>query len=181
VEFILSLPKNYPPGIVFHYNDGAPQLISAAIQQKYGKPLSAFAEEFLFKPLQINDWKWESAKDGLTFGAFSLYLKPRDAAKFGQLLLDNGKWNGQRVVDSSWIWKSTQPLVTSSSEGASFGYYFRIFTAYQGYSAFGHGGQHIFVAPPYNLVIVYTAWPYTSGEMYDNFTEIADLIIKSCR
>jgi CubicO group peptidase (beta-lactamase class C family) len=180
VEFVLNLPKKYPPGIVYHYNDGAPQLISAAIQEKCGKSLSLFAEEFIFNPLQIKDWKWESAKDGLTFGAFSLYLKPRDAAKFGQLLLNNGKWNGQQLVDSNWISKATQPLVNSSSDGASYGYYFRVYPAYPAYSALGHGGQYIFVVPSRNLVIVYTAWPYTSGEMFDNFAEIADLVVHSC-
>ena len=96
VDYILSLPNNYEPGIVYQYNDGAPHLISAAIQEGYGKSLSAFADDFLFKPLGITEWKWEAAKDGITFGAVSIYLKPRDIAKFGQLLLQNGKWgNGQ--------------------------------------------------------------------------------------
>jgi CubicO group peptidase (beta-lactamase class C family) len=180
IDFVLSLPKDYPSGTVFHYNDGAPQFISAAIQQRAGKPLSSYADDYLFRPLQITDWKWEAAKDGRTFGAFSLYLKPRDAAKFGQLLLNNGRWNGQQLVDGSWIARSTQPLVTSSSNGASFGYYFWIYPAYQGYAAIGHGGQRIFVVPSKNLLIVYTAWPYTSSELFDEFSELADLIVRSC-
>lgn len=180
VEYILKLPQNYPPGVVFHYHDGAPHLISAAIQQRYGKSLASFGEEYLFNPLQIYDWKWESAKDGITFGAFSLYLKPRDAAKFGQLLLDNGRWNEQQIVDSSWIAEATMPLVNADDYGASYGYYFWVYTAYPGYAAIGHGGQRIFVVPSKNLVIVYTAWPYTSDEMFDNFAEIADLIYESC-
>lgn len=180
VEFVLNLPKNYPPGTVFHYNDGVPQFISAAIQNQYGKPLSAFADENLFKPLHITDWKWESAKDGTTFGAVSLFLKPRDMAKFGQMLLNYGSWNGLRVVDSSWIAMATRPMVTTSSPGASYGYYFWIYPAYPAYAASGHGGQYIFVAPSNRLVIVYTAWPYSSGEMFDDFTEIADIVVRSC-
>ena len=43
VEFVLSQPKEYEPGIVFHYHDGAPQLVSAAVQKKYGEPISEFA------------------------------------------------------------------------------------------------------------------------------------------
>lgn len=180
VEFILNLPKNYPPGVVFNYSDGAPHLISAAIQIRYGKPLSSFAGQYLFTPLQIIDWKWEAAKDGVTFGAFSLFLKPRDAAKFGQLLLNNGWWNGQQIVDSSWIAKATQPLANAGRDGASYGYYFWVYPAYPAFSALGHGGQNIFVVPSKNLVIVYTAWPYTSDEMFDNFAELADLVVKSC-
>jgi CubicO group peptidase (beta-lactamase class C family) len=180
VDYILSLPKNYEPGIVFQYNDGAPHLISAAIQERYGKPLSVFADNFLFKPVGITEWKWEAANDGITFGAVSIFMKPRDIAKFGQLLLQNGRWGDQQVVDSSWIAEATKPIVTMSSPGTSYGYYFWVFPAYRGYAAVGHGGQFIFVLPSKKLVVIYTAWPYTSGDMFDNFNELADLIIKSC-
>jgi CubicO group peptidase (beta-lactamase class C family) len=180
VDYILGLEKKYPAGTVFHYNDGAPHLISAAIQQRYQQSLASFAAEYLFKPLQITEWKWEAAKDGRSFGAMSLYLKPRDLAKFGQLLLNNGQWNGTQVVDSSWIVTATQPLVTTESPGASYGYYFWVYPAYPAYAAVGHGGQFILVAPLPHLVIIYTAWPYTSGELFDNFFELADLIIRSC-
>ena len=181
VEFVLSRDKDYEPGIVFHYHDGAPQLVSAAVQKRYGKPFSEFATEFLFHPLNITDWKWEAAHDGTTFGAFSLFLKPRDLAKFGQLLLQNGGWKGEQIVDSLWIAKATQPIVNSSSLGAPFGYYFWIYPAYEAYAAEGHGGQRIMVFPKKNLVIVYTAWGYTSGEFFDDFNEVADLISKSCK
>jgi CubicO group peptidase (beta-lactamase class C family) len=180
VDYILTLPSNYEPGIVFQYNDGNPHLISAAIQEKYGETLSVFADKFLFQPLGITDWSWESAKDGITFGAFSLFLKPRDLAKFGQLLLQKGRWGNQQIVDSSWIDKAVKPVVTTDGPGSSYGYYFWVFPASDGFAAAGHGGQFIYVVPSKKLVIIYTAWPYTSGEMFDNFGEIADLIIKSC-
>jgi CubicO group peptidase (beta-lactamase class C family) len=181
IDYILSLPKNYEPGIVYQYNDGSPHLISAAIQERYGKTLSVFADEFLFKPLGITEWKWEAANDGITFGAVSIFMKPRDIAKFGQLLLQNGKWGNEQIVDSSWIAEATKPIVTMQSPGTSYGYYFWIFPAYGGYAAVGHGGQFIFVVPAKKLVVIYTAWPYTSGDMFDNFNELADLIIKSCK
>ncbi len=181
VEFVLSREREYDPGIVFHYHDGAPQLVSAAIQKKYGKPFSEFANEFLFQPLGITDWKWEAAKDGNTFGAFSLFLKPRDLAKFGQLLIQNGKWNNVQVVDSSWIADATQPLVNSGQGGGPYGYYFWIYPAYNAFVCDGHGGQRIMVFPDKNLVIVYTAWGYTSGEFFDTFNEVADLIFNGCK
>jgi len=181
VDYVLGLEKNYPSGIVFHYNDGAPHLISGAIQQRYGQSLASFADEYLFKPLQIADWKWESAKDGRSFGAISLFLKPRDLAKLGQLLLNNGRSNTMQVVDSSWIALATKAHVTSGSPGASYGYYFWIYPSYPAYAAIGHGGQYVFVAPVHRIVITYTAWPYTSGELFDNFLELADLITRSCR
>ena len=108
-------------------------------------------------------------------------MKPRDIAKFGQLLLQNGKWRDKQIVDSTWIAEATKPIVTMHSPGSSYGYYFWIFPAYGGYAAVGHGGQFLFVVPSKKLVVIYTAWPYTSGDMFDNFNELADLIIKSCK
>ena len=143
------------------------------------KPLSVFANVFLFKPLGITEWKWETANDGVTFGAVSIFMKPHDIAKFGQLLLQNGRWGNEQIVDSSWITEATKPVVTMHSPGTSYGYYFWIFPA-SGYAAVGHGGQFIFVVPSKKLVVIYTAWPYTSGDMFHNFNELADLIIKSC-
>jgi len=180
VSFVLSRPLEYEPGIVFHYHDGSPHLVSAAIQHRYGKSFSTFADDFLFKPLGITSYQWEAAHDGNTFGAFSLYLKPRDLAKFGQLLLQKGTWEGEQLVDSAWIHEATQPVVNSSSLGAPYGYYFWIYPAYGAYAAEGHGGQRIMVFPEKNLVIVYTAWGYTSSDFFDQFNEIADLISSSC-
>ncbi len=180
VSFVLSRPQEYDPGIVFHYHDGSPHLVSAAIQHRYGKSFATFADDYLFKPLGITSYQWEEAHDGNTFGAFSLYLKPRDLAKFGQLLLQQGNWKGVQLVDSTWIRDATQPIVNSSSLGAPYGYYFWIYPAYGAYAADGHGGQRIMVFPDKNLVIVYTAWGYTSGDFFDHFNEIADLLSSSC-
>jgi len=180
VEIILSLQKIYEPGIVFSYNDGAPHLVSAAVQKKTGKPLSEYAAEFLFGPLNISEYLWEKTKDGINYGAVSLYLKPRDLAKIGQLLLQNGRWNNRQIVDSSWVAKATTIQATTNSGGASYGYYFWIYPSYGGYAAQGHGGQFLFVVPGKNLVVVYTAWPYTSGKFFDQYTEIMDLLIRSC-
>lgn len=180
VEFVLSQPREYNPGIVFHYHDGAPQLVSAAVQKRFGKPFSEFANQYLFQPLGITEWQWEAAKDGNTFGAFSLFIKPRDVAKFGQLLIQNGKWNGQQIVDSTWIAEATQSHVNSSLAGSPYGYYFWIYPAYGAFVCDGHGGQRIMVFPEIDLVIVYTAWGYTSGDFFDHFNEVADLISKSC-
>ncbi len=181
VEYVLGLEKLYPAGTVFHYHDGAPQLVSAAIEQRSGMTLENFAAENLFAPLGITEWKWERAKDGRTFGAFSLFLKPRDCGKFGQLLLDGGRWKGARVVDNSWIAKATSSLVTSEASGAQYGYYFWVYPASDAFAAEGHGGQFIYVVPAKQLVIVYTAWPYTDGDLWDNFFEIADLLQAACQ
>lgn len=181
VELVLGLPQEYGPGLVFNYHDGAPQLVSAAVQESYGDAFSEFAREELFGPLGFGPWQWEAAHDGISFGAFSLYITPRDAARFGQLLLQHGNWQGRQLVDSAWIAQATSAQVNSSVLGTPYGYYFWIYPAYGAFAADGHGGQRIMVFPEKDLVIVYTAWGYTSGDFFDNFNELADLISKSCQ
>lgn len=177
--FVLSFPRLHPPGTVMNYNDGAPQLISKAIEIKTGKTEAAYAREKLFEPLNITDWQWESAHDGTTFGAFSLYLKPRDFAKVGQLLLQNGRWLDKQIIDVDYLTLATSHLVNSRNN-RPYGFYFWIDQKNQGFYAHGHGGQILLVVPAKNLVILYTAWPYTSGDFFDDGFDMLNLIVDGC-
>ncbi len=181
IQYVLSQEYLFPPGTIVNYNDGAPQLISKVIERKTGKTLSNYAEEQLFKPLGIKDWKWESAKDGTTFGAFSLFLKPRDFGKIGQLLLFNGKWNNETIIDSAYLAEATKIKVSANFHSEPYGYYFWILPAFKGYAAFGHGGQFLLVVPEKKLVVVYTAWPYTSGMFFDQGNDLMSLIVTCCK
>jgi CubicO group peptidase (beta-lactamase class C family) len=169
IEYSLSSPWLNTRGVSFYYTDGSPQLISYAIQRKYGKPMADFAEKYLFEPLGIDDWFWQSAKDGITFGASNLNLKPRDMAKFGQMLLQHGRWQNKQIVDSAWVHEATRPHYQAA--GWAYGYYFWIYPGENVYWAAGHGGQTIMVAPDKNMVVVVTAWPYVQDneKWKDNF------------
>ncbi len=182
IEYSLSSPWLYTRGIDFYYTDATPQLISYAIQKRYGKPLSEFAREYLFEPLEIDDFFWQASKDGITFGGSNLNLKPRDMAKFGQMLLNNGKWRNNQVVDSIWVQEATKPHYTF--DGWAYGYYFWIYPGENVYWAAGHGGQTIMVAPDKNLVAVVTAWPYVQDneKWKDNFEfYLYKQILESCK
>jgi len=181
VGYVLSQEFKYPPGLIVNYNDGAPQLISKVIERKTGMLLSEYANEKLFKPLGISNWKWEAAEDGSSFGAFSLYLKPRDFGKIGQLLLQNGKWGSETIIDSVYLAEATSIKVSANFHHEPYGYYFWILPAYGGYAALGHGGQFLLVVPQKGLVVVYTAWPYTSDKFFDQRNDLMALIINSCK
>ena len=136
--------------------------------------------QHVFSPLGITDWKWEASHDGTTFGAFSLYLKPRDFGKIGQLLLQDGVWNGNTLLDPTYLSEATKTQVSANFNGEPYGYYFWIYPSINGYAAVGHGGQFLMVVPDKNLVIVYTAWSYTGGRFFDQKSELVNLIVKSC-
>jgi CubicO group peptidase (beta-lactamase class C family) len=180
IEYILSKDRLYASGSIMSYNDGAPHLISKVIENKTGSTMANYAQNKLFAPLNITDWIWESSKDNTTFGGFSLYLKPRDFGKIGQLLLQGGEWNNQQIIDSTYLAEATQTKVSANFNNEPYGYYFWILPAVNGYCALGHGGQFLLVVPEKNLVVVYTAWPYTSEQFFDKRSELMSLIINSC-
>lgn len=180
IEYILSQDKLYPSGTIMNYNDGAPHLISKVIEKKTGSTMSNYAQDNLFTPLNITDWIWESSKDNTSFGGFSLYVKPRDFGKIGQLMLQGGEWNNQQIIDSTYLAEATQTKVSANFNNEPYGYYFWILPAVNGYCALGHGGQFLLIVPEKSLVVVYTAWPYTSEEFFDERSELMSLIINSC-
>jgi CubicO group peptidase (beta-lactamase class C family) len=176
--FVLSFPYLNEHGTTMSYNDGAPHLVSKAIEVKTGKPMAEYAREKLFEPLNITNWQWENAKDGTTYGAFSLYLKPRDFAKVGQLLLQNGKWGNEQIISKDYLLEATTQQASQWEK--PYGYYFWIDKTNQGFYAHGHGGQVLLVVPSKNLVLLYTAWPYTSGDFFDNAFDMLNLIVEGC-
>lgn len=180
IEYVLSRKMLHPSGTVMNYNDGAPHLVSKVIESKTGMSMQDYAGLKLFAPLNITDWKWERSKDGTTYGAFSLYLKPRDLGKLGQLLLQNGSWQGHQIIDSQYLEEATSIQVSANFNNEPYGYYFWILPADSAYAAYGHGGQFLLVVPDKDLVVVYTAWPYTSGEFFDQKSEMISLILNSC-
>jgi CubicO group peptidase (beta-lactamase class C family) len=158
LEQVLSKDLIFTPGTSWFYGDGNPQLISGIIHQVSGKSLAEFANEYLFDPLGINVYKWESHSDGLNFGAIGLWLSPRDMAKIGWLMACNGKWNGNSIVSDAWVVASTQ----RQSEHQNYGYYWYPIDD-KAFYAEGHGGQLIWVYPEKELVVVITSDPYTKS------------------
>jgi CubicO group peptidase (beta-lactamase class C family) len=156
LAFVLHRPLDFEPGSAFDYHDGNPQLISGVIQKAAGVSEEEFARRHLFSPLGIEDYQWERHGDGLTFGAFGLWLRPRDMAKVGQMLVRGGDWNGRRILSAAWLAEATRP----QTPAGDYGYYFWLYGD-GSFAARGHGGQKIHVWPALDLVVVMTADPYS--------------------
>ena len=93
-------------------------------------------------------------------------MRPRDLAKVGQLMLDRGSFAGQRVVSREWLDEATSSQVGAGASGTGrdrlgYGYYWWTVADSDLYLAWGHGGQHILVAPAQRLVVVKIALPNT--------------------
>jgi len=151
------------PGAVFSQNSGGIFLLTKIIEKITSKKIEVFADEKLFEPLGIQNYKWERDSTGKTKGPYALYMLPRDLAKFGCLYLNEGSWNGKEVVKKEWIQKATElhfalsPIVPISKEieQKGVGYLWWSFSGM--YAAQGHSGQKLFVIPSKDTVVVITA------------------------
>ena len=114
---VLSAVVERPPGESWNYNGGCTMLLSAVLQKATGRSLPDFAREALFEPLGVKDFYWTSLKaSGELAGHAGLRLRPRDMAKIGQLLLNEGVWNGRRIVSKEWLDESGTAALPSHLE-----------------------------------------------------------------
>jgi CubicO group peptidase (beta-lactamase class C family) len=176
--FILGRPVKSSPGTEFQYKDCDPQLVSAIIQNKCGTSTAHWAKDVLFDPLGIRYLQWNNYKDGVTLGGFGILTTPREMAKFGQLILDNGVWKGNRLVSKEWI-KEMTTIRAENIYGCQFGYLMWIDKSRDMVFMWGHGGQFVFILPAKNLVIVMTAEVNTQDDFqFSTPFEWVDRIVK---
>lgn len=169
---LLNLPMIHDPGTVFTYNTAATNAIGQAVENAVGMPLANFANMYLFYPMQITDAVWARTPTGLPVGGSGLYLRPRDLAKFGQLYLGNGVWQGQQLISADWIADSVVRRVDISSwatysEAYGFQWWLDDLN-YKGqlvdtWVTSGYGGQYLFVVPSLDLVVGFTGHNYEPG------------------
>ncbi len=169
IGYVLAKPVAAPPDVLWTYNGGGTELLGNILERVSGKPLEAFAREVLFQPLGISDLEWKAYKNGKIAAAAGLRLRPRDAAKIGQLVLNRGQWNGRQIVSADWIAQSTTPRFQAIGYFGStmfYGYQWWMGRSLAGdkeikwVAAFGWGGQRIFIVPELDLVMMTTAAQY---------------------
>jgi CubicO group peptidase (beta-lactamase class C family) len=184
VSYILHKPLYANPGEKFYYRDCDPHLLSSAVGQVTGKTLESWALERLFPQIGIVRYRWEKDPAGATMGAHGLYMMPRDLARFGQLILQRGRWNGTEVVSAEWIDRSTTGGTDSGLVEYDYGYYWWIVPELSAVTAWGHGGNFIFVAPDKDLVIVMVSMPDVDddsvGTTLSEFMPLARVVYGAC-
>ena len=146
------------PGQVFDYNSAALHLLSVILTRASNMKTQDFAQKYLFDSLGTTISYWETDNQGYNNGAAGINITPHDMIKIGQLILNNGTYNGKRIVSSEWIEQTIKFQITTNNAlafGPGYGYCWWIGQNVQGNYAFalGFGGQFIVVAPRLNLVV----------------------------
>ena len=188
VSYVLNLEKVFESGSQWVYNDASPMLCSAIIQKTTGMSMAAFAEKYLFAPLGIREYYWYKSGKGITGGMGNLYITNLAFAKFGQLVLQKGKWGNQQIVSSEWIDKMTSNLIAVSDNGPrSDGYGFFWYHGHKDINgkrinylfATGNGGNKIYIIPSKNMVIAVQSSSYGTGRGHGQADYILTFILQS--
>ncbi|WP_020404050.1 serine hydrolase domain-containing protein [Gracilimonas tropica] len=158
VEFQLDQPMEEEPGGKMVYSTGTSHLLSVIITKATGMSTKAFAEEFLFDPMDIHVGGWDRDPQGYYMGGNNLALIPRDMLKIGQMMLNGGEYAGERIVSKEWVRDSFKSYTRSNFNPYDYGYMWwsRPVAGYEVYFAWGFGGQYIFMIPELNSVVVIT-------------------------
>jgi CubicO group peptidase (beta-lactamase class C family) len=167
VKGFLATPIVHKPGSVFLYNSLGTYMLSAIVQKVTGQGLVQYLKPRLFDPLGIKNMDWETDLKGINTGGWGLRLKTEDMAKFAQLFLQRGQWNGKQVLPKGWAEEASSvkiiqhPDLPQAKKDASDweqGYAYQMwrcrYNAYRGDGAFG---QYMIVMPDQDAVLAVTA------------------------
>ncbi len=161
VKKFLSLQVTHKPGTFFVYNTPATYMLSAIVQKVTGQSVLEYLRPRLFDPLGIANPTWEASKQGVSMGGFGLSIRTEDIAKFGQLYLQRGQWNGKQLVPAAWTETATSRWMSNGSNPASDwdqGYGFQFWRCRNGaFRGDGAHGQFCIVMPEHDTVIAITA------------------------
>ena len=176
IKGFMATPIVHEPGSVFLYNSLGTYMLSAIVQKVTGQKTLDYLKPRLFDPLGITGMDWEMDLQGINTGGWGLRLRTEDMAKFAQLFLQKGKWNGKQILPVSWVEEASTkkilqyPEVPQSKRDSSDwlqGYCYQMWrcrhNAFRGDGAFG---QFMLVMPDQDAVLAITAEsPDLQGEL----------------
>jgi CubicO group peptidase (beta-lactamase class C family) len=178
VKIFLGLDVEHEPGTVFVYNSGATYMLSAILQRLAGETLLDYLRPRLFEPLGASEATWQVSTEGITTGGWGLSLNTESLARFGQLLLQHGMWEGKQLVPAEWYEAATSWQVPNDSEenpdwhqGYGFQFWRGRHNTYRGDGAFG---QFCLIFPEYDAALIVTS---ATGEMQAILNTVWDQLL----
>jgi hypothetical protein len=167
VRKFLSLPIANAPGSVFLYNSGATYMLSAIVQKLTGQKVIDYLTPRLFQPLGIFGMTWETCPRGINTGGWGLSARTESLAKFGQMYLRQGAWNGRQILPAPWVAEATTFKIQQPGQNLEHlkqtsdwhqGYCYQFWrcrhNAFRGDGAYG---QYTIVLPEQDAVIAITS------------------------
>jgi len=155
-QTFLSIPVVNPPGSKFLYNSGASYMLSSIVKKVTGMTAHQYLKDRIYTPLNITGATWTENFEGVNMGASHLRMRTEDIAKFGQLYLQKGTWNGKQLISKEWVAAASSKQIENgkydNSWGYGYGYQFWL-NPPGGFRADGAFGQFSMVFPALDAVV----------------------------
>lgn len=160
LDYVVNSPIVHEPGEKYIYSNAGFYMLSAVLQELLGEDLlDVFGREF-FKPLGIENYKWEKYGNYLA-GATRLWLLPEDLMAIGKLMLNKGMYNGVRLYSENWqdemliVRERTEKVDTPDATFRRYGYGYGLWRAKHSIF-FGHGtdGQMLVIVPEEETILL---------------------------
>lgn len=178
-----NVPVVKEPGLEsFEYQSGATQLLGLCLMKATAKTQSEYASEKLWKPLgAVHSAEWHlDSKNGKELSFCCFNSNARDFARFGQMMLQQGNFNGTQILDSAFVDTATVPFAVPY-----YGHSFWICDDYGTHIFYQRGilGQYIIVIPEYNAVVVRLGHMRLGSDMHHSidFRLMVEEVLKQLR
>jgi CubicO group peptidase (beta-lactamase class C family) len=181
-HFALNRPEAYPAGTHWYYSSGTTNIVSKLIRRQFSSDSAyyVFANNQLFNKIGMPDAVFEVDPSGTRVGSSYLYATTRDYARFGLLFENDGIFNGERILPEGWV------KYTTTAASASNGFYGSFFWLNRNkrlpsapedmFACDGHDGQHIYILPTQQLVVVILGYSPTSRGGMDTDKLLKDIL-----
>lgn len=183
-DFTLGLP--YDPALKnhWHYFTAGTILLGDLLNRSVPEGLEKFAEEKLFRPLNIKNYQWEYTPQNIPNTAGGIRMNALDFAKYGQLYKNNGVWNRKQIISEAWVKKTfTRQVKIENRKNEYYSYLFwnKSFktanTEYEAFYCAGNGGNYIIIFKDSPVVVLITASAYGQAYAHTHVTKILESFI----
>jgi CubicO group peptidase (beta-lactamase class C family)/dienelactone hydrolase len=160
----------------FKYQGSDPSMTMQVIESVVPGSAREFITTELLGKMGIANFAWQDDVSGLPKSAAGSSMRSRDMIKWGMLVMNGGKWNGEQLVPTEFVERATSPLHTNSRR-TSYGFFWWRHEMELGdrtvdcISGRGAGGQFILMFPELDLIAVITAHNKGMGNLLKTFPE----------
>ena len=170
-RFILALPMDRAPGEKIVYCSIDAHLAGGVLSKVANEPLVEMFDRLVARPMRFGEYHLFLTPTGELYGGGGSHFLPRDFLKFAQVMVNDGMWEGRRIVSREWARKSTAAL-RDLRPGRQYGYLWHSFEYPYGdrkvraFFAAGNGGQISVGIPELDLAIVFTGGSYADDALF---------------
>lgn len=180
--FAIDKPLEHKPGTFWYYSSGSTNIVMRYLRGKFAsdKEFLTYYRERVFAPLGIRNAVFEPDMSGTPVGSSYLYITAREFASFGQLYLDDGVFQGRRILPEGWVEYSVTPASASNDGYGAFFWLnkdkFWPDIPEDMFNCQGHDGQEIFIIPSKDLVVVVLGYSPKPDRVVDWNALVKDII-----